>query len=260
MRATVNGRHISGAERIAPSEKIDSIAQELIARALRKMNTPEHIMLHIESLRDKPLRSLAALDVVTVNAQDVLAGRSAASRVLGSTGVSMQAVETAIRLLSQGPAPSGGNMRGAIIMDSRTGERLEPDQERGVRVSRFDWSEAALGAIDKKLAEIGLKHFRTREALALATKVVYASGMVAELCWSDEPDYTAGYVASRERGYVRFPMLKQIGDPRGGRVFFVRNDGLNVAALVHYLQNEAVLIDKVGKCCAAIELEAYFNG
>jgi len=95
-------------------------------------------------------------------------------------------------------------MRGAMIIDARTGDRMEPDQERGVRASRFDWTDDALEAINRKLAVIGLTHFRTREALALATKVAHAPGMVAELCWSDDPDYTAGYVASRATGYVRF--------------------------------------------------------
>ena len=84
----------------------------------------------------------------------------------------------------------------------------------------------------KKLAAIGLTHFRTREALALATKVAHAPGIIAELCWSDDPDYTAGYVASPRIGYVRFPVLKLPDDPRGGRVFFVDRNTLDIEAFI----------------------------
>jgi 6-carboxyhexanoate--CoA ligase len=151
-------------------------------------------------------------------------------------------------------------MRGAVIMDARSGERLEPDQERGVRASRFDWSEEALKDIERDLKAVDLTHFRTREALALATKVAYAPGVVAELCWSDEPDYIAGYVASLQTGYVRFPRLKNIGNPKGGRVFFVNNhDALDVTKLIDYLQFFPVLISAAGECRSAVTREEYFD-
>ena len=38
-------------------------------------------------------------------------------------------------------------------------------------------------------------------------------GVVAELCWSDDPDYTTGYVAGKNIGYVRIkPIYKQSKD------------------------------------------------
>lgn len=259
MHASAGGRHLSGAERIVPHEKIDNTVRALISRAGEKTHSPEKIVLHIESLGDMPPIHLTALDLVTVNAPDVITGRSTASRILQASGVSSQAVETALECLSGGTALSGGIMRGAMLMDAKSAERLEPDRERGVRSSRFDWTEEALGKIEKSLAAVGLIHYRTREALALATKVAYAPGIVAELCWSDDPDYTAGYVASRNTGYVRFPFLKQSGDATGGRVFFVERNTLELDALTRYLQEEAVLITGVGKCSGVLEPERYFN-
>lgn len=248
MRASAGNRHISGAERIVSSDKISSTVQELITRAGRKNVAPEHVVVKIDTIGDMPLRTLTALDVVTLNAPERSTGHAAASRVLQRSGVSRKAADAAIHFLSSGAALSGGNMRGAIIMDAQNAERLEPDHERGVRASRFDWSEEAYKIIDQKLSAIGLTHHRTREALALATKVAHAPGMIAELCWSDDPDYTAGYVASLSVGYVRFPFLKESGDPRGGRVFFVDRSKLDMDALVRYLQTEAVLIDGSGEC------------
>jgi 6-carboxyhexanoate--CoA ligase len=259
MHASANGRHLSGAERIVPHEKIDNTVRALISRAERKTHSPEKIVLHIESLGDMPPIQLTALDLVTVNAPDVITGRSTASRVLQTTGVSSQAVETALDCLGGGAALSGGVMRGAMIMDAKSGERLEPDRERGVRASRFDWTEEASDKIEKSLVAAGLTHYRTREALALATKVAYAPGIVAELCWSDDPDYTAGYVASRNTGYVRFPFLKQSGDSNGGRVFFVARDTVDRDVLVRYLQTQAVLINDIGICSPAVGPEKYFS-
>jgi len=259
MRATAGNRHISGAERIVRSERMDATVQSLVARAREKEITPEQIVVKIDCLGTDTLRALTALDVLTINAHDMITGRAAVSRILRSLGISEQAVMTTIDHLCNGAAPSGRSMRGAMIVDANTGERMEPDQKRGIRASRFDWTDEALDAITRKLDAIGLTHFRIREALALATKVAYAPGIVAELCWSDEPDYTAGYVASRVTGYVRFPMLKSQGDPRGGRAFFVDRITLDMDMFINYLQTESVLIADSGECRPVIEPDDYFK-
>jgi 6-carboxyhexanoate--CoA ligase len=258
MRASIGDRHVSGSERIIFREKIEGTVEELVERAMRKGCTRDQVTISLEPLRDALIHRLTALDVITLSAPDVQAGRKAASRVLQRAGVSAQAVLAAISHLSAGAALSGGNMRGAMIIDAQKGERLEPDRERGVRASRFDWSEEAGKKISRQLAALGLTHFRTREAIALATKVASAPGIVAELCWSDDPDYTAGYVASADRGYVRFPFLKQLGDAKGGRAFFVDRDALNMDRLLQYLEQDVALITDIGICKAAIEPEAYF--
>jgi len=259
MRASKSGRHLSGAERIVPRDKIDGVLRDLVARALGRAAVPEEITVTVEHLDDAPLLELAALDVVTINSRDAQEGRCAAKRVLQKAGVSLVASETAIRSLGSGPGTSGEIMRGAMIMDCRSGERLEKDPKRGVRASRFDWSEAASNEIDSRLVAVGLTHFRTKEALALATKVAHAPGVVAELCWSDEPDYTAGYVASLVTGYVRFPWLKDFGDVKGGRVFFVDRASLDMDALTRFLKTKAVLVTAAGNCLGTIEPESYFS-
>ena len=142
-------------------------------------------------------------------------------------------------------------MRGAMLIDASTGERLEPDPSRGVRVSRFDWSDEASIMIERELASLGLTHFRTKEALALATKVAHAPGMIAELCWSDEPDYTAGYIATRSGGYIRLPHMKRSGNAFGGRAFFISCSASDKDAIIDYLQRTPVLITAVGSCRAA---------
>jgi 6-carboxyhexanoate--CoA ligase len=248
MRANAGNLHISGAERIVLREKIDEAVKSLVDRALGKNHEPEQIIINIESLDSLSLRTLTALDVITVNTPDVSTARSCAVRILQSLDISEQSVMAAIKYICDGAASTGRNMRGAMILDARNGERLEPDHERGVRASRFDWSDESRFAITKKLAAIGLTHYRTCEALALATKVAHAPGIIAEMCWSDEPDYPAGYVASLKIGYVRFPLFKTSGDSKGGRAFFVNRDNLDMNRLISYLQHEAVIISDTGEC------------
>ena len=259
MRASAGNRHISGAERIISSNKLEATVQTLVTRARSRKTAPEQVVITIERLGNLPISRLTALDVVTVNAPDMAAGRSAASRILQSLGISEKSIMGTLNLLSNGAAPFGLNMRGAMIIDAVSGERLEPDHERGIRASRFDWTDEALDTMTKKLAAIGLTHFRTHEALALATKVAHAPGIIAELCWSDDPDYTAGYVASPRIGYVRFPILKLQDDPRGGRVFFVDRNTLNIEVFIHYLQFEPVLIIDGGTCRNPVDPEQYFT-
>lgn len=242
MRAAKSGRHVSGAERIVLEKDIASVAAELVSRAGGRHNTPDSIVVTIERISTDEIHILSSLDVATVNEYDPDSSRRAAICILRQAGVSEQAAMRAIVALSHGPAPWGGNMRGAMIMDADTGERLEPDQGRGIRASKFDWTMDSAVELDKLLRNAGLMHFRTREALALATKVAHGPGVIAEICWSDEPDYTAGYVASLSAGYVRFPMMKPRGSEYGGRAFFVKRGGLELHALIRYLEDEPVLI------------------
>lgn len=246
MRASSSGRHISGAERIARFDDIGVVLPDMVSRLNERKTPPDSIVFSIDRIEVERLRFLKALDLLAVNAHDIMSCREMAKSTLCSIGISQYAVSKAFGLLSSGAAISGGNMRGAIIMDAISGERLEPDHDRGVRATRFDWTDEGRRKIDGLLRAAGLVHFRTREALALATKVAHAPNMMAELCWSDEPDYTAGYVASLETGYVRFPFMKEPGSMYGGRVFFVKGGGLDMDGLVHYLEEVPVLISDVG--------------
>lgn len=257
MHASRINMHVSGAERIVCAQKIESTVSELIGRAMRKDCTPDRVTVTIDDLGNGPLRTLKALDIITVNAPDSSEARTMASDILQNAGVAENAALQALNFLSKGASPSGENMRGAMIIDCRTGERLETDRARGVRASRFDWSDEARERIKKELADNGLSHFRTCEALALATKIAHGPGVIAEICWSDDPDYTAGYVASLKTGYIRFPFMKQIGNKTGGRAIFVDRNGFDARASIDFLQDEPVLIDGTGKyneCGDAIEL------
>lgn len=111
----------------------------------------------------------------------------------------------------------------------------------------MDLTEQARQELTLGLQALGLDNAHVREALVLAAKVLSTPGIVAELCWSDDPGYTAGYVASAKQGYVRFPHLKPLGDERGGRAFFLESGGHNLSELIDSLQTKPMLFDRIGQ-------------
>jgi 6-carboxyhexanoate--CoA ligase len=245
MRAERAGRHCSGAERIAAGGELPALAAELVARALACGAPPDAVRCSVERLVGEiPFRRLPAVRTCAV--ADWTAGRACARDLLRRAGVAAVAGESAIQQLAAGPAPGGGVMRGAMIVDALTGARLEADPARGVRVSRMDLAPVARDHILNVLAAAGLGHHRVAEALVLAGKVLHAPGIVAELCWSDAPEYLAGYVADPTHGYQRITHLKAAGDGHGGRALFVRTDGWSLDSFVDYLERQAVLFDAIG--------------
>ena len=217
MRAELQGKHVSGAERIVKEEELEEVIKELVKRP----KVFDFININIEEVRDYEAVE-CNLPISSFVFKTVEEAREFAIKKLTESGVKEKAAIKAVKLLSKGANPKGGNMRGAVLMDVETGERLEPDPERGIRTVRFDWIDR------KQITEELLKQgytLRTVDALALACKNLYC-GVVAELCWSDDPDYITGYVASKKLGYVRITPLKVEGNPLGGRVYFVEKKEL----------------------------------
>jgi len=246
MRAEQGGEHCSGAERIATAAALPGLAAELVARALANSSgAPDAVNCRIDRLSGTiPCRRLP--DIRTYEVSDWLAGRSCARALLVKAGVADSVANATLDLLAAGPAPGGRVMRGAMIIEADTGRRLEDDPSRGVRVSRMDLAPLARTAIVATLAAAGLGHPRVTEALVLAGKVLQGPGVVAELCWSDDPDYLSGYVTDPRLGYQRITPLKATGDRHGGRAVFVRGKGWNSAAFCSYLEGQPVLFDQLG--------------
>ena len=235
MRASRHGRHLSGAERLIPASRLAAAVTALLRRGLSSpVQQPDRVILRVDPVAPRLLRPLSALPIQTLKVSSPAQGRLLASRLLQASGVAPRAVRRAMRDLRRGAAGGGQCMRGAMLVDAQSGRRLEADPQRGVRVSRVDWDARVERRLVKRLARYGLTHHRLREALALASKVAAAPGMVAELCWSDDPTYTTGYVSTPRLGYVRIAPLKAEGDPLGGRAFFIRAESLS--ACVAFLE------------------------
>ena len=231
----MGGRHISGAERLVEKERIQQIAGEMVARALEhSRGCADFITVTIDAVNPEQVCRVPLLPVTTVDVPDAEAGRRAAMTILLQSGVSERAVCSAMALLLSLP----DSMHGAMLVCRNTGKRLDEAGQAGIRVSRMDIADDQ--HYRQGLLAQGLTNIHVREALVLASKVAAAPGIVAEVCWSDDPEYTAGYVASAA-GYCRITQLKEYGSPVGGRVFFLR-PGTDLAALIDYLGQQPVLV------------------
>jgi 6-carboxyhexanoate--CoA ligase len=269
MRASSGGRHISGAERIAPADEVEAVTAALIGRAIAHENgAPEEVVVTVTSLAAKkilmfkPLRvinnppaqtrsagpQMAAIDQVK---SDVNISRDIAVSELVKAGVSEDAARGALKQIISGASPAGENMRGAMLIDARSGERLEPDRARGVRARAMDWGQDAIPEVLRAEKELNCVTPHFREALALATKVANAPGAVAELCISDDPRYTTGYAASLARGYCRITSIKEPGAVFGGRAFFVDADKFDMKKYLDYMRETPVLVGR------PVEIVAY---
>ena len=230
------GRHISGAERILPGDQLDYAVLSMLHRAREhERGCADFISLKVEEIKPQEIIYKPLLAFSTCKAATAAEGHRAAIDELVRAGVSINAAARGLAMLN-GLTDS---MRGAMVLDAESGLRIDGMGERGVRASKMDCVDSR--GYDEYLQQTGLTGDHVREALVLASKVAGAKGMVAELCWSDDPNYVTGYVASPVCGYRRIPVMKERGNGVGGRIFFVRS-GTDVAKLINYLEEQVVLI------------------
>lgn len=231
MRAQAGGRHLSGAERILPQPLLPQQAETLARRALfHSRGVPEQVVLKIEKIEPEKIVVLDALAVSEIRAASVTEAWQALENLLREEGFTAEHILTLFRETYP--------MRGAMLLDTETFGRWEPDFQRGIRVTGMDALDSAL-----QTTESGKNAFR--EALVLATKTAHAPGIVGEICVSDDPGYVTGYFASRRRGYVRISPLKEVGDENGGRLFLYHGSAEEVALCLDYLEHQLVQVRNI---------------
>lgn len=255
LRSPVSGQkevHISGAEGLYPISEIPIVVRQYTERALNHpKGKADKIVVTVEVMKQRP-KMISALPVSTVISQTPAEGKTIVQEILLSLEITGKAAHTAFAMIKK------GNMRGAALITAGKGARLEPDRQRGVRVSRLGITGLASKLLSTRLSRDKINTDTVKEALVLASKVVSHKDVIAELCISDDPDYTTGYVASKKFGYVRIPHIKHQGSKSGGRAFFVR-DGSDIPPLIHYLETMPVLIGKADLCKGTLAIHEIIN-
>ena len=247
MRSAKQGGHVSGAEGIYDEDDITSVVKEFTQRALvHDKGSADDIRLTVEELKERP-KLISSLPLYSLNTRNAESAKKAAMKILSSVGISGRAIEEAFNALEVGIT-----MRGAMLMDIE-GVRLEPDLLRGVRVTRMGITKKASTDLSRKLGRLSLNNDTVKEALILASKVHKYRMVLGEICISDDPNYTTGYVATRAHGYIRLPRIKKRGVPYGGRAFFIT--GGEVKDLIKYLQRTPVLINDIKPCAGSVKLK-----
>ncbi len=237
-RASLKGRHLSGAERIVRESEIENVLEEIYKRVRRK--NPDSVNIKIERIEEEPLLIEKTLKIKDLHFSNYTEANKKAVEILKrETGIPERILWKRIEEVHTGAAPNKENMRGAMIVNEK-GERVELDSYRGIRTTTVDFLDRRKAL--EKLLEKGYTE-RTLDALALTKKNLLYLYIIAEYCISDEPDYTAGYVSTKKY-YYRFSPLKEFGNPKGGRIYFVKN-GINLQKLYDFLQKKPVLIKDV---------------
>lgn len=230
MRAARAGVHTSGAEKIVPAAAVPKTAATLVERALaHPKGTPDFVNLKIEDPHE--ILRVPALPVTTNVTRTAAEGRARAAELLSAAGISR--IDAILARFAETHA-----LRGAMLLDADTLERLDPDVTRGVRATYMDDADSLA-----KGTASGKNHYA--EAIVLATKVQAAPGIVGEICVSDDPDYVTGYVATREIGYQRITTIKEKGDPNGGRIFLYRGPRAQVDETIRFLEHRSVVVTDV---------------
>lgn len=228
------GKHISGGEMISTYEGMKQAVNALLEKGLSHSRGKADFMQIQFDVINEPIKFIKPLQVITKEAESAEHGQVIAKNLLKKAGIPQSIIEKAYDLITE-----YSGIRGAIVIDIHSGKRLDDRNEKGVRVSRMDWPEMnfAKWAACCQVPQSA----RVKEALALASKVSLHPAALAELCWSDDPDYITGYVAGKKLGYQRITKLKEYGNEQGCRVFFV--DGLkNVTEYIQYLEQQPVFI------------------
>ncbi|MEM1504402.1 6-carboxyhexanoate--CoA ligase [Domibacillus sp. 8LH] len=240
MRASKNqshekgGQHLSGGEQLVTYSDIKQAVDALLAKSLsHSRGKPDFMQIQFERV-DGLVQHLNPLPVTTNTVHSTEQGQQLARQLLEKAGIPPQTIQKAYQLLMK-----YSGLSGAMLVDIHSGKRLDEPNQKGIRVSRMDWPEENFKkwTLFSQMAPSA----RVKEAMTLAVKVSGHPAAVAELCWSDDPDYVTGYVAGKQIGYQRITNLKEYGDERGCRIFFV--NGLeDITDYIRYLKTQPVLV------------------
>ena len=235
------GKHISGAERILREDEVEEELINVYRRAItHERGKPDFINLKIEEIDEDEIIYKKRLKINQHHVDSKEEGLNLAKELLKENSVSEESAEKGIQSILD----LEDSIHGAMLIDKDSGERLDDKGIRGVRVTGI--ASADITKYKESLKNDGREGLHLEEALILASKIASCKGIVAELCWSDDPSYVIGYIGTKEN-YERIPILKDKGNPVGGRVFFVDtnqlNDDYTLDDLIAYLEKQVVLIE-----------------
>ena len=234
------GKHISGAERLVNTDEISTIVQELLDRARNhERGNADFINIKISAVQQENIITAPVLNIVqTETFPTPHLACQYAHQILLKSNIPPHIADLAFEHLNTLKSA----MRGAALLSLKTAKFIDlNNNQRGVRVSNMDAQCKLL--YHSYLNQNKLYGDHPAEAILLASKVASAPFIAAEICWSDDPSYTTGYVTDKQ-SYYRINNFKPLGNDVGGRVFIVDDttDSFCLDTLLNYLQKQVILI------------------
>ena len=244
LKSSYQGHHVGGSDRLGSYDEIKDIAREMIDKlALGGRNVADEIVLKIETLSHFDVSTARLPDMMTVSAGSWRDSRKTARKILLDAGVSAEAFDAGLALLTASCAQGAVSLHGALLLDAVTGARLD-QQENGIWIGRFDMTDRVRQEVEREFYGDPL---RVQEWLVSSAKVLAMPGLAAEMLLSSDATDRGGMVATPELGVVYFPQLRSRESEVGGRVLFVRPTGFDLEKVTRYLESSVLLIDAMGK-------------
>lgn len=247
MRASKNdmelgiNKHISGAEKITKFESIDGVVKSLIDRAFNHdRGRADKINISIETLEDRDIIYIPCLDVFNIESKCVSESFSHALKLLEKIDIDRIKGFKILQMLD-----SVSNMRGAILLHAHLMKRLDLNIERGIRATGLDWREELLPKLRNKLTKHDMDNNHVIEALALASKVIHNPGVLGEICISDDPNYTTGYISIKGLGYFRIKNFKIKGSQSGVRIILFDGTIKQSEDYIDFLEQSVTVINSL---------------
>lgn len=228
MRASRDNIHISGAEQIIGKDDINIALENLFKRAISKIDNIDNsnsieVNLKINRLDKTPI-ILKALDSKYIETSTSIEAIEIIKKIFIECGI--YNIDKIIDIFINKP-----QMRGAILLDIYTLEQIQPDRERGIRVSCIDY----LNRDSKK------KNY-FKEAISISTKIANVPGIVGEICVSDD-DYPDGCIMTPDKKSFAIRNLKS-KYMKGGRIFlYDKKINPNINEVIEFIEKTPVIVD-----------------
>ncbi|MDA8060385.1 MAG: 6-carboxyhexanoate--CoA ligase [Leptospirillum sp.] len=253
MRTSVNGKHYSGGEEILPEKDIEEGVARLFKRGFesppRNHRAEISISLKVDGIAAEQIRKWELLPVRQLESDNEETTKSfirsfLALSVKEISSEPEKSVQNILDYMDSFQKPWASPMWGASLL-APSGE-IVPTSDHGVRTTHIGIrTEARLDLLTFANSS-GISGRRFPEALMLASKVIAQPLVHLEICVSDDPSYTTGYIANKKTGYIRLPHIKKAGLTGGGRIYLLHHspDTEELADLLSELRGRAFLFDK----------------
>lgn len=227
MRAFIEQTHLAGGEDIVDLKSLPDRMLELFDRGMvpsskKPLDPPHSINIRIDPIDPGELLEETLLPVFCLKTSSHHETWQFLEKAFNKVEESFEIADLNIykyaeELLSKDRLPISG---ASILLSS--GEILSPNGT-GIRVTHFGIRPSLRTDLTQESSiHVAGSGRRFIEALQISSKILSHPETIFELCFSDNPEYTTGYLSVRGIGYVRLPFAKPPEVRAGGRIIGLR--------------------------------------